>query len=193
VRLFTELQASNRDLSESLQQQTATADVLKVISRSPGELQPVFQAILENAVRICNARFGNLSLYDGRELRMAAMHNAPPAFDELRRREPVIPAESVVGRIVNTRKAAHFADLSAEEPHASSALVRVAGARTAVGVPMPPSTRRRTSCPAGDPGLPAGQYAAAVSGSGGAVSAAILALRADTSWTSAGVLRKAST
>jgi GAF domain-containing protein len=136
VRLFDEVQARTRELSEALEQQTATSEVLQVISSSPGELEPVFQTMLKNAVRICDARFGNLALYDGSEMRMAAMHNAPPAFDELRRREPVIPAESVMGRIVKTKKVAHFADLTAEEPHASSALVMVAGARTAVGVPM---------------------------------------------------------
>jgi hypothetical protein len=78
------------ELRESLQQQTATADVLKVISRSPGELEPVFQAMLENAVRICEAKFGNLLLYDGNAFRFAAMHGAPPAWHELRRRDPVI-------------------------------------------------------------------------------------------------------
>ena len=92
--------------------------------------------MLENAVRICEARFGNLALYDGRDMRMAAMHNAPQAFAELRRRDPVMPRTSVMGRILETRNVVHIADLTAEEPSASSALVKVAGARTAVGVPM---------------------------------------------------------
>ena len=65
------------ELRESLQQQTATADVLKVISSSPGELEAVFRTMLENAVQICGARFGNLSLFDGNNMRVAAMHNAP--------------------------------------------------------------------------------------------------------------------
>jgi GAF domain-containing protein/DNA-binding response OmpR family regulator len=124
------------ELRESLEQQTATSEVLRVISTSPGELEPVFQAMLENAVRICGAQFGNLALYDGHHRRMAAMHNAPPEFEEARRRDPIIPEASVVGRVVQARGVVQFDDLAAEEPYASSALVRIAGARTAVGVPM---------------------------------------------------------
>jgi hypothetical protein len=68
----------------------ATAEVLKVISSSPGELEPVFQALLENAVRICGAKFRNLLLYEEGAFRVAAMHDAPSVLEELRRREPVI-------------------------------------------------------------------------------------------------------
>src|SRR5271168_4440992 len=78
------------ELSESLEQQTATSEVLRVISSSPGDLKPVFHTMLENAVRICGAKFGNLALFDGSEMRMVAIHKAPLAFEELRRREPVI-------------------------------------------------------------------------------------------------------
>src|SRR5262249_32276514 len=78
------------ELRESLQQQTATPVVLQVISSSPGDLEPVLKAMLENAVRICEAKFGNLLLYDGNTFRIAAMHGAPPAWDELRRHDPVI-------------------------------------------------------------------------------------------------------
>src|SRR5262249_6839043 len=78
------------ELRESLQQQTATADVLKVISSSPGELEPVFQAILENAVRICEATFGTLQLRESDAFRIVAMHNPPLAFAEARRRHPLI-------------------------------------------------------------------------------------------------------
>src|SRR5262249_51329152 len=81
TRLLNELRQRTDDLSESLQQQTATSEVLQVISSSPGELEPVFQAILENTTRICEASFGNLLLYDGSAFRMAGMHGAPPAWD----------------------------------------------------------------------------------------------------------------
>ena len=137
VRLFEAEQQRTRELGESLQQQTATADVLKVISSSPGELEPVFSAMLENAVRICGARFGNLQLFDGKDMRIVAMHNAPREFAELRRDDPVIPlAHSILGPLVKTKKVIHVADLAAEEPFASSILAKLAGARTALAVPM---------------------------------------------------------
>jgi hypothetical protein len=77
------------ELRESLQQQTATSEVLQVISSSSGELQPVFDAMLANATRICEAKFGTLLLYEGDQFRMAAMHGAPPAWAEKRSLEPV--------------------------------------------------------------------------------------------------------
>jgi GAF domain-containing protein len=125
------------ELRESLAQQTATADVLKMISSSPGELEPVFKAMLENAVRICEAQFGNLALYDGRDMRVAAMHNPPPAYEELRRREPIVPAgnRSLLGTLVASKGVMRFDDLTVE-PYASWALPKLAGAKSAVGVPM---------------------------------------------------------
>src|SRR5262245_28912104 len=137
LRLFDEVQARTRELTESLEQQTATSEVLSVISSSTGELTPVFEVLLENAVRICGAKIGNLALFDGRELRIAAFHGAPKSFEELRRSDPVIPiATSGLGRVVEKKQLLHVADLAAEEPFASSALVKLAGARTFVGVPM---------------------------------------------------------
>jgi hypothetical protein len=110
TRLLNELRQRTADLSEALEQQTATSEVLGVISSSPGELQPVFQAMLENATRICEAKFGNLLLYEGDAFRVAAMHGAPQAWDELRRREPVIrltPQESPWPRCCNQTVATH--------------------------------------------------------------------------------------
>ena len=85
VRLFQEVQKRTHELSESLEQQTATSEVLRVISSSPGELEPVFQALLANAVRLCDAKFGTLNLYDGESFRAGALHNVPPAYADIRR------------------------------------------------------------------------------------------------------------
>ncbi len=137
TRLLNELRQRTDDLSESLEQQTATTEVLKVISTSPGELTPVFTAMLENAVRICDAQFGNLALYDGRDMRLAAMHNPPPAYEELRRREPIPPSgnRSLLGLLVESKSVVRVDDLTVE-PYASMALPKLAGAKSAVGVPM---------------------------------------------------------
>ena len=125
------------ELRQSLEQQTAMADVLRVISSSTGDLKPAFDTMLENAVHICEARFGNLSLFDGQDLHMAAMHNAPRSYEELRSSDPLIPlGGSIVGPVIATKRVVHIADLAAEEPYASSPLSRVAGARTAIAVPM---------------------------------------------------------
>jgi two-component system, NtrC family, sensor kinase len=78
------VQAKTRDLTESLEQQTATSEVLEVISSSPGELQPVFQKMLENATRICGANFGTMSLYDGDAFQNVALYNTPPGFGDLK-------------------------------------------------------------------------------------------------------------
>ena len=131
------------ELRESLQQQTATSEVLKVISSSPGELEPVFHAMLENATRICGAQFGNLLLYDGDAFRFAAVDGAPPAWDDLARREPVfrVRPNSPLGRLATTRELQHIADVRHDEAYverqpATVALAELAGARTLLVVPM---------------------------------------------------------
>jgi hypothetical protein len=85
--LQQQVSALTRELAEAREQQTATSEVLRVISSSPGELEPVFKAMLANAVRICGAKFGNLPLYEEGAFRVAAMHDAPSVLEELRRRE----------------------------------------------------------------------------------------------------------
>src|SRR5262245_65255839 len=83
------------ELRESLQQQTATADVLRVISNSPGELTPVFNAMLENATRICDAAFGSMLLREGDAFRRVAIHNAPPRFAAYHEETPVVKPQQI--------------------------------------------------------------------------------------------------
>src|SRR5262249_19002695 len=97
VRLFEAEQQRTLELREALEQQTATSEVLQVISNSPGELEPVFQAMLENATRVCDAKFGNMLLFEGGAFRTVALHNAPAAFAENRQRNPVLRPNSGTG------------------------------------------------------------------------------------------------
>ena len=131
------------ELRESLQQQTATADVLKVISSSPGQLEPVFNAMLENAVRICGAKFGMLYLSEGDGFRTVATHDVPRAFAEKRAQEPIFFAHagSPMGRVTGTRQVAHIADITTELAYAKGDrplrdLAELGGARTVAAVPM---------------------------------------------------------
>jgi GAF domain-containing protein len=124
------------ELREALEQQTATSEVLSVISSSPGELEPVFQAMLENATRICEAKFGNLMLVHDNKLRLAAMYGAPPAFAEFMRREPTLPAGAPVARMLETKSMISIADFMAEEAYANLPITKLADARTLVAVPM---------------------------------------------------------
>jgi GAF domain-containing protein len=130
------------ELRESLQQQTATADVLKVISTSPGNLQPVFRAMLENATRLCEAKFGVLYRYDGQDFHADASLNVPAAFAEDLRRGPRHPTPgSGLGRVVSSGQTVHIADVRAEPAYIQGDRLRRAtadlgGARTFVAVPM---------------------------------------------------------
>ena len=145
VRLFDEVQARTRELSESLEQQTATSEVLSVISSSPGELEPVFQAMLENAIKICEAKFGNLFTYSDNSFRVVAQHNAPAAYREFREREPIVLLgdEPLVplARLATSKSVVHMADLATEQGYIERhprvvALVEGARARTMLLVPM---------------------------------------------------------
>jgi GAF domain-containing protein/CheY-like chemotaxis protein len=143
VRLFEAEQQRTKELTESLEQQTATADVLRVISSSPGDLKPVFDAVLTNATRLCQANFGNLFLYEDGALRTGALYNAPRGFAELRRREPVFRPTPLnpLARVIATKKAVHIRDTreepvyKARDPDAV-AFVDGSGVRTLSIVPM---------------------------------------------------------
>jgi GAF domain-containing protein len=124
------------ELRQSLERQTATADVLRVISSSPGELQPVFESMLQNAVRICDAKFGNLALLEGDGFRFVAHYGAPAKYREARQREPFIRwnTRDNLERVIKTKQVDQVADIAAEQPH--SGIATLAGARTLVTVPM---------------------------------------------------------
>jgi two-component system, NtrC family, sensor kinase len=129
------------ELRESLEQQTATADVLRVISSSPGDLKPVFNAMLANAVRICAANFGALYIFDGNNYHLAVGHNMPTAFLEERQRTPLsVTGNGAIARMARTKQSVHILD-TAEDPAYRSDPQRVrfvsqTGARTLVCVPM---------------------------------------------------------
>ena len=143
AELEKKLKARTRELSEAREQQAATTEVLQVISSLSGELEPVFQAIMEKATRICEAEFGNLLLYEGGVFRRAALYNAPQGWAELWRREPAIPVgtKNPVVRMVATKQLIHITDIRTEEAYIERepsfmVLADVAGARTVIAVPM---------------------------------------------------------
>jgi signal transduction histidine kinase len=138
----TEVAQLKRERDEALEQQKATAEVLRVISSSPGELEPVFQAMLANAVRICEAKFGTLYLREGDAFRAAALHNAPPAFAEFWQRGPHRPgASTVLSRVLRTKEVVHISDITADQAYIERdplfiAAAELGGFRTVLAVPM---------------------------------------------------------
>jgi GAF domain-containing protein len=142
ARVVRERDQALEQLSEALEQQTATSDVLHVISSSPGDLEPVFETILKSAVRICEAKFGTLYLYQEGRLRFGAAHDVPPAFAQARERSPFTPApDTALGGAVITKQTVQVADLAATQSYADRnpvvvAAVEVGGVRTAFSVPM---------------------------------------------------------
>jgi signal transduction histidine kinase len=143
ARLFDEVHARTSELQESLEQQTATSEVLSVISSSPGELRPVFEAMLSNAVRICEAKFGIMWLREGNGLRSVALHGAPPALVEARQREPVVKFDprTPVWRAISAKRTLRIDDLTKDTSYLERnirvvRLVERAGARSVVFVPM---------------------------------------------------------
>jgi GAF domain-containing protein len=138
ARLLNELRQRTDDLSESLEQQTATSEVLRIISSSSGELDPVFDAMLANAVRICEAQFGNFVLYENGGFRHVKLLGAPTAYAEAMQREPVLyprPGHNL-DRLVKTKRLVHVADVMAQPPAVQGRLGPLAGARTLLIVPM---------------------------------------------------------
>ncbi len=137
ARLLNELRQRTTDLGEALEQQTATSEVLKVISSSPCGLEPVFEAILENATRICEAKFGVMQLMEGDGFRTVALHDVPSAYAEAMRHNPVF--HPVVGhpldRLAGTKQVVHIADVRTEQ-RMRGWMVELAGARTLLLVPM---------------------------------------------------------
>jgi signal transduction histidine kinase len=131
-----------KQLAEALERQAATSDVLRLISSSPGELQPVFDAILSNATRICEAKFGDLYLRDGDAFRMAATHDSPSAYAAARMRSPLRPPpDAPLGLVAVTKQVAHIADITTIPSYVEGdpfvvAGVELAGYRTVLAVPM---------------------------------------------------------
>jgi GAF domain-containing protein len=142
VRLFDEVQARTRDLTESLEQQTATSEVLQVISNTPGELGPVFKVMLENATRICGANFGTMSLYDGDSFQNVALYNLPSLYAASPASRTFWPhPESGLAAVARTKRVVQMDDIRTQKPYlegdpAVVALTDLGGARTLVAVPM---------------------------------------------------------
>src|SRR6516164_11631342 len=141
--LVEELAVARRELAEALERQAATDEVLRVISSSPGELQPIFESMLENGTRLCEAKFGVLYLYENGGFRVVASHNIPPAFAEARRQRGTFlpPPGTPLGDTITTKQTVHVSDLSATRPYAERietvvAAVELGGIRTTVSVPM---------------------------------------------------------
>ena len=139
----TEVARLTRELNEALEQQAATSEVLQVVSSFSGDLQPVFDKMLEKTAVICDAKFGNIYRWDGEVLHLAATHKTPPAFADARRRTPLRPDPKLpLGRVIATKALVHVADAAAEEAYtelrhpAFVAVVELGGVRTFLFVPM---------------------------------------------------------
>jgi PAS domain S-box-containing protein len=138
VRLFTELQARNRDLTETLEQQTATAEILRVISSSPTDVQPVFDTIVQSAKRLCAAQFSLLYRFDGTLLHFVAHHGlGPEALAAVRRAYPMAPSRaSTAARAVLSGTVEQIPDVDLDPDYGHGTVARAIGSRSIVGVPM---------------------------------------------------------
>jgi class 3 adenylate cyclase len=137
-----DLSQRTSDLTEALEQQTATSDVLQVIGGSPGQLEPVFKAMLKNAVRICGASFGTIYRWEDGAGHLVATLNSPPAFAEARRNSPFRPGPGTAnGRMLATKSVVHIADISVLPEHETSTPgyqvgIQQGNIRTVLAVPM---------------------------------------------------------
>jgi GAF domain-containing protein/anti-sigma regulatory factor (Ser/Thr protein kinase) len=141
ARLFEEVGTRSRELGVALEQQTATSEILDVISRSPGELESVFQAVLKSATQLCAAKFGTLYLREGSGFRAAAMHNAPPAFVEARAGILYPPPDTAIGQVAKTKRPTQIADVTVERPYVERdpfvvAFTALGGYRSVLTVPL---------------------------------------------------------
>jgi GAF domain-containing protein len=137
VRLFKELEAKNGDLTEALARQTATSEVLKVISRSTFDLQPVLDTLVENAARLCGASTGLIWRFDGEVFRLTADYGLSAEARDFWKRNPHRPGRgSVTGRAAIERRPIHIPDVLADREYQSTEGQRVGGYRTLLGVPM---------------------------------------------------------
>src|SRR5215470_3639430 len=140
----TEVARFHRECDEALERETATAEVLRLISKSPGDLELVFRSILENATRICEAKFGVSHLYEGGGFRLGATHNAPSAFAQaMAQREPIFHPnpQHYLARVAATKRVVQVSDLVLDEAYkqrdpGAVRLVELAGARSLIAVPM---------------------------------------------------------
>jgi GAF domain-containing protein len=144
IRKVADVQQLIQERDAALDQQAATSEILEVISRSTGDLQPIFAAILQNAVRLCDASFGDIYSWERDALHLLASYNSPPAFAEERRRSQRIPPspDSPTTRILATKSPVHIADLTKDGAYvekrsqASIAAVELGGVRSFLGMPM---------------------------------------------------------
>ena len=142
TRLLNELRQRTDDLSESLEQQTATSEVLRVISSSPGELAPVFESLLASAKHLCGAEFGIILLREGDAFRTVALHGATAEYTEARWRAPLIrpAADTGLGRVLETKQVGQIADVQAVAGYVDNPvqapIVQLAGVRSKLTVPM---------------------------------------------------------
>jgi GAF domain-containing protein/CheY-like chemotaxis protein len=138
TRLFNELQTRNRDLTESLEQQTATSEILRVISQSQRDVQPVFEAIAANAMKLCQATFGVVETFDGELIHLAAGEGyTPDQLEAIRRTHPRLPSRaSTVGRAIVTRAVSYVPDVREDPEYDLQGLAQSVGYCSALAVPM---------------------------------------------------------